>query len=314
MERDSYVISVRDLRVDYDDCIALRDVTFHVKRGEIYGLIGPNGAGKTTTLRVLATLLEPTYGNVTISGVDILTNPKPIRPILGYMPDEPPVDDELRVWEYLDMFGAAYGIAPQERKVKIEELLTLVALEGKKKAFCGTLSRGMRQRLVLAKTLLPSPKILLLDEPAAGLDPMARIQLRRLLQDLSKQGTTVLISSHVLAELSGFCTSLGILEKGQLVASGSVETLGVNLVPTAPLLIETLDDLEPLVNWLKDQPHIKGAEIVDRRILCEFSGNDQDAADLLHGLVNHPFRIKTFSLKKPDVEDIFLKLGMHEVQ
>ena len=262
----------------------------------------------------MATLLEPTYGDVTLLGRSLPDCAGEVRARIGYMPDEPPIDEELKVWEYLDLFGAAYGLDRRERRERIDELLESFQLAKKREAFCGTLSRGMQQRLILAKTLLPDPELLLLDEPAAGLDPMARIQLRRLLRDLAGRGKTILISSHILTELSGFCTAIGILEAGRMRVSGPVDAIAGDLTPAISLVIRCLDDPETVAAWLREYPRVIRADRQNDRIFCEFSGSESETAELLRALVNRPFRITSFHAEKPDVEEIFLRLGTHEVQ
>ena len=215
------MIETRNLRVDYGPVNAVNNVNLQVPEGEIFGLIGPNGAGKTSIIRVLSTLLEPTFGSVFIGGKNIVEHRENTQNILGYMPDFAPVYEALKVWEFLDLFAHAYRVPNPIQRV--EEVMQLTKLQDRREVLAGTLSRGWTQRLVLAKTLLHNPKVLLLDEPAGGLDPGARIELRELLKTLSQQGTTILISSHILTELKDFCTSIGMMRKGELVVSGRIE-------------------------------------------------------------------------------------------
>lgn len=231
------MIRTRDLRVDYENVVAVRDLNLDVHRGEIFGLIGPNGAGKSSTIRVLATLQQPTYGEVRVGGIDVLDDPRSVHRLLGYMPDMPPVYSDLRCWEYLDLFAAAYFIDRRHRRARVEECLKLAGLESKRQAMAGTLSRGMKQRLTFAKTLLADPQVLLLDEPASWLDPIARIEMREVIKDLAERGRTILISSHILAELSEFCHSVGIMEKGVMVECGRIEEIAGRLRDTRRLLI-----------------------------------------------------------------------------
>ncbi|MGB9643149.1 MAG: ABC transporter ATP-binding protein [Candidatus Ratteibacteria bacterium] len=210
------MVEVENLIVDFENVTACKNVSFQVFAGEIFGLIGPNGAGKTTTLKVLATLLKPTYGKIKINGFDLEKQILQIRKIIGFMPDFSPVYEEMKVWEFLELYASAYGIARDKRNKKIDSELHRANLAGKKDAFIGELSRGMKQRLVLAKTLLSEPQVLLLDEPASGLDPLARKELSDILTNLGKEGKTIIISSHILTELSDFCTSVGIMENGKM--------------------------------------------------------------------------------------------------
>src|SRR6266480_2071845 len=203
------MIDIRNLRKEYKDTVALDNLTLEIPKGEVYGLIGPNGAGKTTLIRILATLMEPTYGSVKIGGIDALEDPLRVHPLIGYMSDVFSLYDNMLVWEYLDHFARCYGVPRRKLDGFIDELLKLVNLEVRRDAEVKTLSRGMRQRLCFAKTLLHEPKVLLLDEPASGLDPAGRIEFRELLKQLHEMGRTIIISSHILTEMADFCTSIG---------------------------------------------------------------------------------------------------------
>ncbi|NJL19477.1 MAG: ABC transporter ATP-binding protein, partial [Bdellovibrionaceae bacterium] len=214
-------IQITDLRVDYEELTAVKGLHLTIGPGEIYGLVGPNGAGKTSTFNVLATLLEPTYGEVKLCGIDIREEPENARRLFGHMPDFAPVPSDLKVWEFLDFFAGAYDIPASQRSRRIDHCLELVGLSGQRNTFCKTLSRGMSQRVVFAKTLLHRPRLLLLDEPASGMDPQSRVRLRKALQSLAQDGVTTLISSHILVELAGMCTQIGIFHHGHLLATGS---------------------------------------------------------------------------------------------
>ncbi|MEW6363186.1 MAG: ABC transporter ATP-binding protein [Acidobacteriota bacterium] len=224
MNKDA-VIDIRGMTVQYGDLTAVKDLDMQVFSGQVYGLIGPNGAGKTTTIRVLATLQVPQRGSVKISGVDALQSPAAVRPLIGYMPDFFGVYDSLKVSEYLDFFGRTYAIDEVELKDRIGDLLSLTNLEAKRDSYVEGLSRGMKQRLCLARALLHDPPVLLLDEPASGLDPKARIEMRELIKQLRQKGKTILVSSHILTELADICTHVGMIELGQMVVSGAVEAL-----------------------------------------------------------------------------------------
>jgi len=211
--------------MEYAENVAIQNLNLEIAEGEVFGLIGPNGAGKTTLIRILATLLEPTFGKVQIDGIDVLCDPLRIHPLIGYMSDFFSLYENMRVWEYLDHFARCYRIAPRRRDTLIDETLELVSLEVRRDAEISELSRGMRQRLCFARSLLHEPKVLLLDEPASGLDPAARMEFRELIKQLRQMGRTVLISSHILPEMTEFCTSIGILEKGELLVSGHVDQI-----------------------------------------------------------------------------------------
>src|SRR5262249_55335484 len=227
-------------------------LNLQIPEGEIFGFIGPNGAGKTTTIRMLATLLLPTKGEIRIAGMNPEEEPREVRRMIGYMPDAFGVYPDLTVNEYLDFFAAAYKIAPDKRSTLIDDVLELTDLTQKKKELVEALSRGMKQRLCLAKTLLHDPSILLLDEPASGLDPRARIEIRELLKELKKMKKTILISSHILSELSDFCTSIGIIEKGKLVVAGSLDDIEARITLTKTYRLTSLDKLETIAEALKN--------------------------------------------------------------
>jgi ABC-2 type transport system ATP-binding protein len=219
------MIQIKDLTKTYRDLTAVRGLNLTIEKGDVFGFIGPNGAGKTTTIKVLATLLEPTTGAAYVDGVDVVRNPLEVRRLIGYMPDFFGVYDDVKVWEYLDFFAAAYKIPVNKRKGIIDDVLELTDLTGKREAYVESLSRGMKQRLCLSKTLVHDPKVLLLDEPASGLDPRARIEFRALLKELQAMGKTIFVSSHILPELADFCNVVGIMERGQLIVSGRVNDI-----------------------------------------------------------------------------------------
>src|SRR5258705_235695 len=216
------IVEARGLLKRYDGTLAVAGVDLSIGEGEIFGLVGPNGAGKTTMLRMLATLLAPTAGDAEIAGESIRRNPQAVRRVLGYMPDAFGVYDDMKVWEYLDFFGRCYGLGPAQRKRMIGDLLELVDLASRRDSYVHGLSRGMQQRLCLAHALVHDPQVLLLDEPASGLDPRARVELRELLRELRSMGKTVVISSHILPELEELCTSVAIVDRGQVLAQGRV--------------------------------------------------------------------------------------------
>src|SRR5436190_12398769 len=221
---DTLMIETRDLTKTYGDLYALNRLTLKLEKGDVYGFIGPNGAGKTTTMRILATLLNPSWGEASVCGFSIYNNAKEIRRVIGYMPDFFGVYDDMKVIEYLEFFAAAYRIKGPERRKKCDQVLELVDLGYKRDALVTSLSRGMTQRLGLARVLLHEPQVLLLDEPASGLDPRARIEMRGLLKELRSMGKTILVSSHILPELADICNKIGIIERGQLLFNGDVES------------------------------------------------------------------------------------------
>lgn len=304
-------ISIRSLRVDYGHFVAVDDLTLAVPRGEVFGLVGPNGAGKTSTFRVLATLQEPTYGDVRLDGVDALEDIAAARRILGYMPDLAPVPRDLRVGEFLEFHAAAYGLgARARRRDRVAECLEEVGLAGVRASWCRQLSRGQTQRVVLAKTLLHRPSILILDEPASGLDPLARRDLRTTLRRLAQGGATVFISSHILGELAEMCTSLCVMNRGRLLASGSAEDVRSQLGVTARILTATmLGAPEPSAEWLAAQPDVHDLRVSGSQIIFHFHGTDEAQADLAAGLVGRGSRLRSFEEKRSSFEDILVEVA-----
>jgi len=252
------MIEVRNLVKRYKNVEALKGVNFSVEEGDIYGFIGPNGAGKTTTIRILATLLIPNDGEAYVGGFNVVKEPDKVRKIIGYMPDYFGVYDDLLVWEYLDFFGAAYRIPRAERAQIIDRTLELTNLGVKRESFVSELSKGMKQRLCLARTLIHDPDILILDEPAAGLDPRARIEMRELLKELKSMNKTIFISSHILSELSDFCNKVGIIELGEMIVSGDIDAILKQVSSGQLILIEFAEgtDLKAASEALQAYPKV----------------------------------------------------------
>ena len=304
-------IDIRDLRVDYGNFVAVNDLTLQVPPGEVFGLVGPNGAGKTSTFRVLATLMQPTYGEVRLAGVDIFESTEAARQIMGYMPDLAPVPSDLKVWEFLDLFAAAYGLGnAAERKALAERCLGEVELIPQWNAFCKALSRGQTQRLVLAKTLLHDPKVMILDEPASGMDPLSRRNLRLALRRLAARGATVFVSSHILSELAEMCSSLCVMNRGQLLASGTVDEVRKALGRAERVLsVTVLDRIGDVETWLAAQPHVARVENASGRVSFHYFGSHEEQASLLGGLLAGGFRVTTFEEQKSTFEDILVEVA-----
>ncbi|MEN6303847.1 MAG: ABC transporter ATP-binding protein [Armatimonadia bacterium] len=307
------MIQVRNLRVDYDEVCAVRDLSLEVGPGEVFGLIGPNGAGKTTTLRALVGLLEPTYGDVVIGGHDLDQRREEAVGLIGFMPDSAPVYEDLTVWEFLDLFAAAYGLPPERRDSAISKQLDLVDLAEKRDAMTAGLSRGMKQRLMLAKTLLPDPQVLLLDEPASGVDPNGRALLKDILRALGTAGKTIIISSHILSELSEFCTSVGIMQKGEMVVSGTVPEVAERVMGRALVAMEVVAGMETAQAVLAADQRVSGAVWHDGLCRFSFEGEAGEASELLTALVSAGVGVASFSREKEDLEALFLKIGVREV-
>ena len=308
------MIEVKNLRKEFDDLVAVDDLTLTIPSGEIYGLIGPNGAGKTTTIRVVCGLLEPTQGEVRVAGVDVLCEPELVRQHIGYLSDFFSVYEDLKVWEYLDYFARAYKMPETEIPQRVTEVIAQAGLEVKRDSLIHGLSRGMKQRLGIARAMIHRPKVLLLDEPASGLDPKARIELRNLLRSVRDAGSTILISSHILTELEGLCTSLGIMEKGRLVRSGKIEDVISAGAHSRAIHLQWLGDAAlPIQESLAKSVSVSDVKLNANEGQFRFSGSDDDLSHLLAELVARGVRILSFREVKQTVEEMYMKLSSHEV-
>ena len=274
----------------YGSFLALDHLSLTIHDGELHGFVGPNGAGKTTTMRILATLLKPTEGTAALDGVDVAGHPREIRRLMGYMPDFFGVYDRLKAWEYLDFYARCYGFGQKERRRMTDSLLELVNLTDKRDSYVDVLSRGMKQRLCLARALIHDPRLLILDEPASGMDPRARAEMKGILRTLKDMGKTVLISSHILPELSEMCDSLTIIDHGRLVFSGSVEELGRHMSGNAPIRVRLAagaeaDAIEAAVTLIRQYPGVTGVGREEGNVLTvDFDGGEDATAGLLKQL------------------------------
>ncbi|MBB5350372.1 ABC-2 type transport system ATP-binding protein [Haloferula luteola] len=304
-------IEIRDLRVDYGDFVAVDDVSLQVPAGEVFGLVGPNGAGKTSTFRVLATLMEPTYGEVFLDGVDIQEDIEMARRIVGYMPDLAPVPSDLKVGEFLEFHAAAYGLGTrQQQRDRVAECLEEVGMTEQRKAWCAKLSRGQTQRVVLAKTLLHRPRVMILDEPASGLDPLARRDLKDALRRLVKTGATVFVSSHILSELAEMCTSLCVMNRGKLLAAGTAEEVR-RLMGNGGrrLTMKFVSQAEAAADWMQGKPGIEAIAREGESLTLAFAGEEDHQAELMAGLVMAGFRMVSFEERKSSFEEILVEVA-----
>jgi ABC-2 type transport system ATP-binding protein len=306
-------IETRGLTRRFGKTTAVDGLNLQVPAGSLFGLIGPNGAGKTTTLRMLTGLLEPSSGQVLLNGQVANHDWRDLQRQIGYMPDFFGVYEDMLVWEYLDFFARCYDLPAAQRRRVTDELLELVDLAEKRDAYVQTLSRGMRQRLCLAHALVHDPQVLLLDEPASGLDPRARVEMRELLRELGAMGKTIVVSSHILAELAELCDSVAILEKGHLVASGSLEDISRQARQGRSLRLKVLSDLIQAEAVLRDQPGTGAIYETNGFLEVEFLGDDQATANLLATLVSRGVQLISFSEVSSDLEEVFLRLTKGEV-
>ena len=302
------MIEISKLTRYYGSLAALFELDLSIKAGDIFGFIGPNGAGKTTTMRILATLLTPSSGRATIDGLDVTKQGKHVRRVVGYMPDFMGVYDDLKVFEYLEFFAAAFGIEPKKRQGIVEGVLELTDLESKKTFAVDSLSRGMQQRLGLARVLIHDPKVLILDEPASGLDPRARIEIRELLRELKRMGKTIMISSHILSELEEICDRVGIIEHGKLVFSGTMEQIIQRMGLHSKVKVRVKGDMVRANELLSALPQIGEVEVRDDFLAVTFADGYQNDGVLARTLVQGGLDIVSIEPQKLKLDDAFLQL------
>ncbi len=302
------MIRTERLTKQYRRTRALDGVDLNVPEGSVFGFVGPNGAGKTTTIKILATLLGPTGGEAYVGGASVNRNPAKVRQLIGYMPDFFGVYDDLRVEEYLDFYGASHGLPPARRRKTADDLLELVDLGGKKGEYVDTLSRGMKQRLCLAQALIHDPAVLLLDEPASGLDPRARVELRELVKELRAMGKTILISSHILAELAEMCTHLAIIDAGRIAVSGPVDEVMGRTQGGRVFTVKVLDDPERAATIAAQAPGVRSVTASAGELKVVFGGDDEEAAAFLAHLVRAGVRVVTLAEGNHRLEDVFLQV------
>lgn len=312
--RSDDCIEMRRLHRFFGETKAVDDISFTVQRGHVFGYIGPNGAGKTTSMRILATLDLPSYGDSFIDGLSCVNDPELVRSRLGFMPDSFGTYRDVNCHEYLDFFARAYGLSGAERSRRLSWVLGFTGTEGMANKAIRGLSKGMKQRLCLGRALIHDPSVLILDEPAAGLDPRARIDLRRMIRDLACQGKTVLISSHILTELAEMCDSVGIIEQGKLLATGSVDEIQNQQVAKNELMIRILERASEAATMLESLSHVS-AVVVDGQLLrFEFSGGMQEQAELLTMLVGGGYSVAECMSHRKSLEDVFLQVTEGLVQ
>ena len=302
------MIQTEDLTKAYGELKAINSLKLDLDDGDLFGFIGPNGSGKTTTMRILATLLQPSWGEATVCGYSIYTHPKEIRRLIGYMPDFFGVYDDMKVIEYLEFFAAAYRIKGAARRKKCDEMLELVDLGYKRDAFVTSLSRGMTQRLGLARVLLHDPQVLLLDEPASGLDPRARIEIRGLLKELRKMGKTIMVSSHILPELADICNKVGIIERGELLVSAEVAEVMRQVRECPVLVIDIVGDQEAAAKLLEPHDTVDQVEIREGKLFVTLAAGIEDYSELPTLLIQGGFKIKTFKEDEINLETAFMYL------
>ncbi|QDT00309.1 ABC transporter ATP-binding protein [Adhaeretor mobilis] len=300
------MIDIRNFGKQYGDFTAVANLNLQIPAGEMFGFIGPNGAGKSTTIRFLATLLKATHGEATINGHSVTSDPIGVRRSVGYMPDNFGVYDGMKVWEFLDFFAVAYQVPRNRRKAVLSDVLELLDLTHKRDDYVNGLSRGMKQRLCLAKTLVHDPPVLILDEPASGLDPRARLEVKALLKELRSMGKTILISSHILTELADCCTSIGIIERGQLLLHGPIDQVYRKLQKQRILDIRFTGDPAAGLSLIRSDPNVHQVHENSRSCTIEYAGKDADVQRLLRTLTKADCGLISFADKEPTLEDVFM--------
>lgn len=314
MTDDRPLIELRGLHRLFGDTHAVRGVSFQVMPGEVFGYIGPNGAGKTTSMRILATLDEPTAGDALVDGLSVTEDPDRVRRRLGFMPDYYGAYRDVNVREYLDFFARSYGLRGDDRRRALSYAMDFTGLDKLATKPMEGLSKGMKQRLALGRTMIHDPAVMVLDEPAAGLDPRARIELREMISQLADLGKAVLISSHILTELAAICHKVGILEQGQLLAVGSVEEISRQAQPHSVITLRVLSEPAVAHDWLAARHDVEHIERVEQKLTIRHAGDDAARADLLQALVEHGVRVSEFRSQETSLEDLFLHVTEGRVQ
>lgn len=302
------MLEIKGLYKSFGKTRAIDGLNLKIHEGEIFGFVGPNGAGKTTTMKIMTGLLKADKGEIFIDGVSILKNIGSLKEKVGYMPDSFGVYDNLKVMEYLEFYALAYGMNEEEGRKAGARLLDKVRLFDKKDAYVDELSRGMKQRLCLARALIHDPDILVLDEPASGLDPRSRAEFKEILKELKDLHKTIIISSHILMELAEICTSIGIIEKGEMILQGNIDDILTTVDSSNPLIINVYQNMEKAIEVLKKNPYVKHVSIQGNSILTTFMGGREDEALLLKNLIEHQVYIISFAREQSNLESLFLKI------
>ena len=307
-------VNILNLRKDFGATRAVDDISFSFSSGQIIGFVGPNGAGKTTTMRILATLDEPTSGDATIDDFSIVEVPEQARRLIGYVPDALPMHRDISVHEYLDFFARAYGLMATQRRQVIDNIEEFTNLTGIREKTLHTLSKGMKQRVSLARALIHDPPVLVMDEPAAGLDPRGRVELRELLRILSGQGKAILISSHILTELSEICDGAVIIEQGRIITAGTLQEIVKQEVEQHTILIRSLNQQDDLYRSLLLMPNVATVNQLNNEIEARITGSEEMCSDLLTNLIRDGYRIVEFKQQGGDLESVFMDVTKGEVQ
>ena len=308
------MIEIKKLYKHYGDFVALNNLDLSIEKGELFGFVGPNGAGKTTTMRILSGLLKADGGEVYIGEVNAIEDNQALKKKIGYMPDFFGVYDNLKAIEYMEFYASIYGITGKKARKLCMELMELVNLSDKAEFYVDSLSRGMKQRLCLARSLVHNPDLLILDEPASGLDPRARFEMKGILKNLNDMGKTIIISSHILSELAEMCTTIGIIEKGSMITKGTVDEIMSRLVSSNPIKVQIIENKEEAVKIFKEEPLVKNISIDGDYISLGFTGEQDDEAELLAKLIRNNIKVVSFVRESGNLEEVFMMItGNKEV-
>ena len=302
------MLQIYELTKKYGSFTAVDKLSLHVKKGELFGFVGPNGAGKTTTIRIICGLMKPTSGRVQIGGEKAVIGSNDMKRMIGYVPDFFGVYDNLKVSEYMDMYGSMYSMNSREIEKISMDLLELVNLADKKDEYVDILSRGMKQRLCVARALIHNPQLLILDEPSSGLDPRARVEMVELLKNLRSMGKTIIISSHILSELSEMCTSIGIMDKGKLMTSGNIDAIMQKLENHKRIHINIGENMETAVRLLKEQAYAKVESVREQEMIITYEGADKELALMISELIQKDVIVQGFYKEKGNLESLFMQL------
>lgn len=302
------MLEIRNLTKQYGKFTALDNLNLEIRKGQIFGFVGPNGAGKTTTMRIIAGLLKADSGTVFVGGIDARNNPRGLKSKIGYMPDFFGVYDNLKALEYMEFYASIYGINGRKAKKLCLELMELVRLPEQADSYVDEMSRGMKQRLCLARSLVHDPELLILDEPASGLDPRARFEMKEILKELHNRGKTILISSHILPELAQMCSNIGIIEKGRMVVNGTVEEILSARGTASPIIMKFTAGQESAVEVLKQNSLVQNIIIRENSISILFKGNEEEEANLLAVLIQNGARLSSFVREESSLESLFLQI------
>ncbi|VYU30235.1 ATP-binding cassette domain-containing protein [Clostridium tertium] len=302
------MLVIKNLEKSYGNFKALNGVNLEIKKGEIFGFIGPNGAGKSTTMKIISGLLSADSGEVYVDGIDAIKDNKALKDKIGYMPDFFGVYDNLKAIEYLEFYASIYGILGDEARELAMDLLELVNLKDKWDANVDGLSRGMKQRLCLARCLVHNPELLILDEPASGMDPRARYEMKGILKNLREMGKTIIVSSHILSELGEICTRIGIIKNGSIVCEGTVEEVMLMASGTAPINITVMEDPDKAIAVLREIPEVKEMSVDENKITASIVGGDREARDILKTLVSKDIPVISFSRAAGNLEEVFIQI------